>query len=437
MVPPSGSPAAATSPQQLHNPLGADASRLALHAVMHNDKQFECAFNAFIHHIYTASSWTPAVPAPGRRRRPVKGIMDSGANVHLWKLKDARKFFRDHRSSTLNVRGIAKEVPADLQGHLLVNVIDEFGHDLVLDFGVAHALNSLPVNLLSVSRLMQQGAIVHFEEGNSYFQPFARGSKVPLEHRNGLFELDLTAVMQPGTPDPATTYSLHGICYGAHADAKLWHRRVRHTSMETLKRVREHHLVEGFSLHGKIPSSCPCDVCRQAKIRRRANVRESPYHEAATYVGHTVSTDVKSLPYASIRGYKYVIVYVDHYSNLSVCYFMRHKNETASTLQKYLREMQRLGVTVRTIQSDRGSEYFAQEGSTHQDRDRRQAEFTRICQEAPHLVHHVVTAVEMKEKRAEVSFRIHFEAADCMLWEARLSPVFWADAVMYSCYLAG
>jgi hypothetical protein len=61
-----------------------------------------------------------------------------------------------------------------------------------------------------------------------------------------LFELDLTAVMQPGTPDPAATYSLHGICYGAHADAKLWHRRVRHTSMETLKRVREHHLVEGF-----------------------------------------------------------------------------------------------------------------------------------------------------------------------------------------------
>ena len=42
----------------------------------------------------------------------------------------------------------------------------------------------------------------------------------------------------------------------------------------------------------------------------------------------------------------------------------------------------------------------------------------------------------MKEKRAEVWFRIHFEAADCMLWEARLSPVFWADAVMYSCYLA-
>ncbi len=194
--------------------------------------------------------------------------------------------------------------------------------------------------------------------------------------------------------------------------------------------------MDGFSLHGKVPKSCACDVCRQAKIRRRATVSVSPYSEAATYVGHTVSTDVKSLPYASMRGYKYVIVYVDHYSSLSVCYFMRHKNETASTLRRYLREMQRLGVSVRTIQSDRGSEYFSQEGSSAADRDRRMAEFTKICTEATPMVHHVVTAVEMKEKRAEVWFRVHFEAADCMLWEARLSPVFWADAIMYSCFLA-
>ena len=356
--------------------------------------------------------------------------------MHLWKTKDARKFFKDLCSSTLTVRGISGEVPADLQGHLIVQVVDDLGHAFTLDFGVAHGLESLSMNLLSVSRLMQQGSIIHFEIGNSYFQPHARGSKIPLDFRDGLFQLDLTQVLEPGPPDPATSYSISGTCYGAHANAQLWHRRLRHTSMEVLSKVHEHHLVDGFSLHGKVPKSCACDVCRQAKIRRRANVRESPYGDAATFVGHTVSTDVKSLPYASMRGYKYVIVYVDHYSSLSVCYFMRHKNETASTLRRYLREMQRLGVSVRTIQSDRGSEYFSQEGTNAQDRDRRAAEFTKICTEATPMVHHVVTAVEMKEKRAEVWFRVHFEAADCMLWEARLSPVFWADAIMYSCFLA-
>ena len=53
------------------------------------------------------------------------------------------------------------------------------------------------------------------------------------------------------------------------------------------------------------------------------------------------------------------------------------------------------------------------------------------------IVHtHNVTAVESKEKLAEVWFREHFRAADAMLWEARLSPAFWVDAVSPSQYLA-
>lgn len=57
---------------------------------------------------------------------------------------------------------------------------------------------------------------------------------------------------------------------------------------------------------------------------------------------------------------------------------MRLKNESAKVIKEFLREMHRLGVKVRTVQSDRGSEYFSQEGDTHQDRDRRQAELQRF-----------------------------------------------------------
>ena len=89
--------------------------------------------------------------------------------MHLWKTKDARKFFKDLCSSTLTVRGISGEVPADLQGHPIVQVVDDSGHAFILDFGVAHGLESLSMNLLSVSRLMQQGSIIHFEIGNSYY----------------------------------------------------------------------------------------------------------------------------------------------------------------------------------------------------------------------------------------------------------------------------
>ena len=82
-----------------------------------------------------------------------------------------------------------------------------------------------------------------------------------------------------------------------------------------------------------------------------------------------------------------------------------------------------------------GSEYFSQEGDTHQDCDRRQAEFTKVCDTFTPNVYHVVTAVGQKEKLGEVFFRDDFEAADSILWNARLSPVFWADAISYSVYV--
>ena len=48
---------------------------------------------------------------------------------------------------------------------------------------------------------------------------------------------------------------------------------------------------------------------------------------------------------------------------------------------------------------------------------------------------HVITPVEDSEKLAENWNREHFECASAMLLQARLSPVFWADAVAYSQFL--
>ena len=176
-------------------------------------------------------------------------------------------------------------------------------------------------------------------------------------------------------------------------------------------------------------------MCAQAKIRRSATPRTGPAVGIPGLVGHTVSTGVKSVPYTGMVGCRYVTCFVDHYSRLGFCYFIRHKNESAKIIKKKLREMQCLGVGVRAVQSDRESECFSQEGDTHQDRDRHQAEFTKACDIFTPKVHHVVTAVGQKEKLAEVFFRDLFEAADSVIWNSRLSPVFWADAPSCSVYI--
>ena len=115
-------------------------------------------------------------------------------------------------------------------------------------------------------------------------------------------------------------------------------------------------MVDGFKLTGRITTTCDCDTCRQAKISRWATPREHPFEESTQYIGHTVHSDVKSLPFESFQGFKYVINFIDRYSRLGFCYFMRSKSEATAMFRTYVSDMSRLGVKIKNICTDRDSE---------------------------------------------------------------------------------
>ena len=332
----------------------------------------------------------------------------------------------------LGVSGVPQK--ADLQGKLILAVQSPRGTIYKLDCGLAHGMRSCPLNLLSVSLLLKQGCVIHFEDDACYFQLANGGERLPFRVKDGLFELDA----RRSETDSSSSFSCSsaGSSFGAiSGDLTLWHRRVRHMSRQKLLQISKGEAVEGFMMKGKHSLKCACDTCSMAKIRRQPVPHQSRFSDPASSVGHTVSVDTKSLPYPSIRGYRYVICYVDHFSRFGLCYFMRSKSEVPDTLRSYLSDMRHLGVTVRNIQSDRGSEFFSQEGDTLADRDRRIHQFGSICAAQSPAIKHFLRPVELKENLAENWFREHFRAANSMLWEARLSPVFWADAVKYSQFL--
>jgi hypothetical protein len=161
---------------------------------------------------------------------------------------------------------------------------------------------------------------------------------------------------------------------------------------------------------------------------------EHPFEEHVSFIGHTFHSDVKSLPYESFQGFKYVINFIDRYSRLGFCYLMRSKTEVTSVLHRLIAETSKLGIKIHNICTDRGSEYFEQEGDSKLNRGRVIHEFGALC--TAQGITHWLQPVEMQEKIAEVWFRDHFVAVDAMLWDARLSPAFWANAILYSqfCY---
>ena len=141
---------------------------------------------------------------------------------------------------------------ANLAGHRLITVQAPDGSRYVPDLGLAHAMNSCPMNLISVSLLNQVGAIVHFERDHCYFQAHPGATKIPFDQRNGLFQLDVGRGGAPGTPRVAPSYALLGRCLATTVTMKLWHRRVRHLPrMSLLKSMPISGVVDGFKLKGK------------------------------------------------------------------------------------------------------------------------------------------------------------------------------------------
>ena len=411
-----------------------------------------CASPEFLHHLQrsvildddllSASANVSSTSTPGSSFNASPGTrlaftLDTGSNVHVFNLDTALALFSQLGSSNLTVVGVSgSSTRADVMGHVVLRIQDPASGTVYhVDLGPAHGMRGCPLNLLSMSLLMDVGAVAHFERGNCYFQAHPGAHRIPFIQKDGLFELEgLYPTALPEVPNPVSSFSVNGQSYSTSGNLHLWHRRLRHMPKDELHRIFQHGLVDGFKLSGKISTSCGCDTCRQARIRRRATPRDREFSSAATFAGHTVSVDLKVLPYTSFRGDRYVVVYVDHATRLAMAYCISSKDQVLGTLKSFLADMARLGIRhIHNIQTDRGSEFFEQEGSSQYNAGRHLHAYSKHC--ADNGIRHTVMPVEMKEKLAEVFFRDHFRAVDCMLWEARLSPAFWADALMYSVHL--
>jgi hypothetical protein len=422
------------------------------------------ALSSYVESIVSSSSLDHALlGATGDFvEEPVVGWVDSGANCHILTYEDALKLLADMSESNLRVLGVnGSTTRAVVKGQLFVDLVGSSGRKYLLDLGTAHGMKDCPMNLLSLSLLLDVGAVLHFEQGNCWIKPPGSAEHISLKRVGGLFQVPLSKISDPDKmgvlkldeasgefvreayvglnhDDPIASNFFSCDLIGQSflsGDLDLWHRRMRHISKQTLKTISTLGLVAGFNLTGNTNAQCGCDTCTQAKIKRDRNERQRHYKQRCTSIGHHVSSDIKSLPYESFEGYKYAICFVDHYSRLGICYMMRTKDEAVEKFMLFQKELEFYGYRVHHLHSDRGSEYFSQEGELLADRDRSLSALDEFCASLSPMIKHTVTPVEAKEKIAEAWFKDHFDTADAMLFDARLSPAFWADAIMYSQYL--
>jgi hypothetical protein len=225
-------------------------------------------------------------------------------DVHILTYEAALILFEEIKASRLQVVGVnGAGSRADVRGQLIISVKSSNGSIHRFYLGEAHGMKGCPMNLLSLSLLLDVGAIIHFERGDCYLQPPGTSSlldRIPLRRVGGLFQVPISKFL-PSSPTPSSlaaprqgatslgfglaampcpedfakngdqtdclchSFAANGVSF-LSGDLDLWHRRMRHFSKPKLKRIWSLGLVDGFHLVGNTNADCRCDVCVQAKI---------------------------------------------------------------------------------------------------------------------------------------------------------------------------
>ena len=114
-------------------------------------------------------------PSKGTNLKFRQAAIDSGADARIWNLKDAMKLFSILQISKLEVIGVnGATTRTDRQGTFVVCLKGPQGTEYNLDLGTVRAMESFPVNMLSLSRLVDIGAVLYFENNEYWMQPPAR-----------------------------------------------------------------------------------------------------------------------------------------------------------------------------------------------------------------------------------------------------------------------
>ena len=408
-------------------------------------------------------------------------VLDSGTNIHLFTHSDARRFFNALRKTHMSVVGISGiSEKCSNEGRITLVVRDNTGKLLNLSLGIGYSTKSTPRSLISISRLLKEGTRFHFEKGNCYLETDTK-QRIDIIERNGLFLIPAAAMLKSavettvsedanqGSSPPASFVGFaseakdhdgnstdntaeanktsepeaDGFAGSAFGTPKVWHDRFAHMlQMDALKRINRDNLVHGLAVKGEIKTAnCPCTTCQLVKINRKGRkVRKSAMK--ASIPGEVVSMDIKHMSTKALGGYKYLLCFVDHASKFCMDIPLKDKSSetVVDAVRKFVQFMHEHHYAVSNIQTDRGSEFFGYQDGELKEEDLTQHEkeslFGKFSGALKELhINHTVIPTESHEKHAEAHFAWLSKAIDSQLYEARLSPVFWADAAIYACYL--
>ncbi|UYV60448.1 hypothetical protein LAZ67_1001175 [Cordylochernes scorpioides] len=343
-------------------------------------------------------------------------FVDSGATSHM--AYDESFFTELNREQTQNVvvaNGNKLQVKGIGQGE--IKVITPQGKTDTLLLTKVLYIPELTDNLLSVSAATSNGCKVTF---NRDWCTIERDNTALANGilDNGMYRLHLD-------DNPQTRTFKANVAKQNHCKNKnclmLWHDRLGHRNIESIKKIRNENLARGLSLNN-CSHSTDCVQCIQGKLTETPFPKKTEYR--ATETLQLVHSDICGpLPTNSLSGKRYFITFTDDYSRYTKTYLLKGKDEAYEKIKDYVISAHtEFGKNIQTIRTDNGREYGNRQVEDFLNQSGIKHQLTVPYSPAQNGV-------------AERKNRSLMEMTRCMLFDSGLPQSLWAEAVTTANYL--
>lgn len=349
-------------------------------------------------------------------------MCDNTCNEHAWYLDSGASkhvtFQRERFTSYATIKAskiyLGDNFTCDAIGKGTVEVCLKNDNGDLCKYTLVDVLHvpGLAKNLLSVSQITDKGFDLEFRKSGAVIKDangkvIARGIR-----KNNLYEL-------------ACCYSDdHISCNFADVriDTKLWHERMGHINLQSLKMLCRHNMVLGLKLDETQEDVGLCEGCVQGKQPRQSFPTDGA--SRATQLLGIVHTDICGpMKNVSLGGKNYFLTFTDDFSRKTYVYFLKHKSEAFAMFKEFKAVAENwTGHQVKVLRSDNGGEYNS-------------TKFDEYCKECG-IVHQLSTPYTPQQNGvAERLNRTLEDSARSMLLHHNVDPRLWAEAVATAVYI--
>ena len=386
--------------------------------------------------------------------------IDSGSTINL--VGDGVTLLDFDKSVSTSIMGFnGSRTRSTGRGTILGIAKDSKGNPVTLRVPDTHHVSGAPSNLISVSALVSIGYSFFFTPQRAWILT-PEQSVIELVKRMGLYLLEWgppppswTSTTQPGPTlapaqaNAAADASLTGsnsfesfllnsndctdqecflpMCHcnlargsGINIDFDLAHRRFGHFNAQTLRDMFRADAID-LKLTGRAEHPV-CDICSANKVTRTpvpTTRQNEPIHIQPF---ERVWSDVKGPVEKDIYGNQYFVTFVCDVTRWTIAYPIKRKSEVILQFKRFLEWVRLRGFSVKHLNTDGGGEYVSRA-------------FESLCEQKGITHHKTCPGTSEQNGVSERSNRTLWEAVNCVLHEAALSPTYWSFALRWVCWV--